>query len=249
MKFNNEYLRSINIERFAKYAIFDSCDIDPTVLSKATKGIQITGRMVTEMLAHEVSDYATRFSDLADMLGVSEQEAKRMIRAAVKVGYDQYDGTYGHPIKLEPEQLIYIVAALTIQEYGRKTDNLDEYVVRRFLSDYVDIGAIESDHDMSCYAFLIDYFEYCLGNEKVPITRYLKSFAGTKVTSKRLMSFFKRNFWYNDANAAEKVIGYACCSPKLADITNSIYGALCSIRKLVQEEHEEYLLNKAFDSQ
>ena len=247
MKFNNEYLKNINIERFAKYAIFDSCDIDPTALTKASKGIQCIGRLALEMLTQEIMPYAVSFSDLTDMIGISEREARRMIRTAIRVGHDEYDGTYGRPSIIEPEQAVYITAALTIQEYGRKASDLSEYIVRRNINEFLDIGAILSAYDMCCYVFLIEYFEHCLDFGKTPITKYIKDFGGVMVSTRRIKSFLERNYGYHDVDEVSEVVGMDVAAPRLSDVTNAIFDNLVELRDEEKRRYEKEQLDRAFD--
>lgn len=248
MKMKHDLLSHINMTRLVKLVLFNTSDVAPDIETKASKGIRDIERIVVEMFSQEMLQYAIRLDDAAEIIGISPKETRRNIRKAIKIGQEFYDGTYGRPCDIEPEQAVYIVTALAIQEYGRKSDDISEYVVRKYISDYLDIGSITSEYDMSCYVFLIEYFEHCLTYGKVSITKFLKTNANPFVTSRRLNNFMKRNDWYGDAEDVDRAIGLYTAQPRLSDVTNALLNVFDTIRECELSVKEEYDLNHAFNS-
>jgi hypothetical protein len=246
MRIETNVLDHINITRFAKYVAFNTCDIAPEAETKIQKGMSCLEKMITEMLSQDVLPYAIRFGDVAQLVGTNEKDAKRLIRGVLKLGQESYDGTYGRPATITPEHALYITTALIIQEYGRKINDLDEFVVRYNISDFLDIGAIETEYDMACYAFLIDYFESCLKyNKKLPLLKYLKENGNSFVTSTRLKRYFERNDWYGDLNLTAE-IGFPAATPKVSDVTSTLVDIFFKIREVEKEINEEWELDQAF---
>lgn len=246
MRIETNVLDHINVTRFVKYVAFNTCDIAPEVETKIQKGLSCFEKMITEMLSQDMLPYAIRFADVAQLVGTNEKDAKKQIRSVLKLGQEYYDGTYGRPIMIEPERALYITAALVIQEYGRKINDLDEFVVRYNISDFLDIGAIENEYDMACYAFLIDYFESCLSyNKKLPITKYLKENGNSFVTSTRLKRYLERNDWYGDENLTDE-IGFPGATPRVSDVTSTLVDIFFKIREVEKEINEEWELDQAF---
>lgn len=248
MKMNQDLLRNINVRRLAKYVIFETSDIKPEIETKAQKGLRDIECVVTEMLSQDMLSHIIRFDDAAESVGICAKDARHNIRKAIKVGQKHYDGTYGRPCDIEPEQAIYLVAALVIQEYGRRTDNLSEYVVRNHIGDYLDMGAIKTEYDMSCYVLLIDYFERCLEHGKVSITKFVNDHKSSLATSRRLNNFIKENSWYGDEDAVDETLGIYASQPKLSDVTNALLDEFKLIREKAEKEKEEYELNQACDN-
>ena len=247
MRIDTSILRSINVTRFAKYVVFNTCDISPEVDAKAQKGLDCLEKMVTEMLSQDVLPYAVRFSDVAQLVGTNTKDAKRTIRNLLKLGHECYDGTYGRPIVIEPERALYITTALVIQEYGRKSANPIEYTVRYNISDFIDIGAIENEYDMANYVFLIDYFERCLHLGKISISKFMKDNCSNLVTQTRLKRFIEKNYWYGDPES-NVINNFSCLTPSVSEVANRLYKIFVDIQKIEEEMHEDWELNQAFDS-
>ena len=247
MRIDTSILRSINVTRFAKYVVFNTCDITPEVEAKAQKGLSCLEKMVTEMLSQDMLPYAIRFADVAQLVGTNAKNARSTIRQLLKLGQDYYDGTYGRPVLIEPERAVYITTALVIQEYGRKSDNPIEYTVRYNISDFIDIGAIESAHDIANYVFLIDYFERCMHLGKISISKFMKDNGNSLVTPTRLKRFIEKNYWYG--NSESNVIeNFTCLTPSVSEVANRLYEIFVDIQKIEEEMHEDWELNQAFDS-
>ena len=246
MRTTASILDQINIRRFAKYVVFNTSDIKPEVETKARKGLSYFEKIVSEMLSQNMYTYALRLEDTATLVGSSYREVRSNIKRALKIGQEDYDGTYGRPEDITPERAIYITTALIIQEYGRKTDDLIEYVVRYHIGDFLDFGALESEYDMACYVYLIEYLERCLTFGKIPITKDLKENRNNMVSSKRIMSFIRKNYWYGSYKDAES-LGFNCATPKLSEVANTLFEVAESIRDITKDIHEEYELHKAFD--
>ena len=246
MRTTASILDQINIRRFAKYVVFNTSDIKPEVETKARKGLSYFEKIVSEMLSQNMFTYALRLEDTATLVGSSYREVRSNIKRALKIGQEDYDGTYGRPGDITPERAIYITTALIIQEYGRKTDDLIEHVVRYNIGDFLDFGALESEYDMACYVYLIEYLERCLTFGKIPITKDLKENRNDMVSNKRIMSFIRKNYWYGNDKTAES-LGFNCATPKLSEVANTLFEIVESIRDITKDIHEDYELNKAFD--
>ena len=203
--------------------------------------------MVTEMLSQDMLPYAIRFADVAQLVGTNAKDAKSTIRNLLKLGQDYYDGTYGRPFLIEPERALYITATLVIQEYGRKSDNPIEYTVRYNISDFIDIGAIETAYDIANYVFLIDYFERCLHLGKTSITKFMKDNCNNLVTQTRLKRFIEKNYWYDNPEG-NAFCNFSSLTPSIPEVTNKLYEIFVDIRKVEEEMREDWELNQAFDS-
>lgn len=241
MRTESEILKQINVTRFARYVVFGTCDIAPELEARARKGLDCIEKIVTGMFAQDMLPYAIHLSDVAELIGISPKEAKRRITSVLKLGHDSYDGVYGRPPILKPEHVVYLVAALVIHEYGRKSGDFVKYK----LDGYLDISAIETGYDMACYTFLIEYFERCFEYGKTPITKYLKENGGGMVTSTRVMHYIANNDWYGNNKAYKN--NFNTMAPKLSDIANTLFANLQNDYKKEEEERERYELDKAFD--
>ena len=245
MKFKTEILDSINVNRFAKYIVFNTCDIAPELITKARKGLSFMEKIVTGMIEQELLTHALRLEDAAEIVGISKSDAKRCIRHTLKLGQDFYDGTYGRPETITPEHAVYVTLALVLREYGRKSEDLVEYIVLYELDEYLDISIIQNEYDMACVVFLAEYFEYCLRYGKTSISKFLADNSNNFVSSKRLMNYIKKNDWYGTACALEK--GFESSTPKLSEVTSVLLDRLQEDLEAEKQRHDEYELNKAFD--
>ena len=245
MKIQN--LKKVNISHVALHALFIPCDrID--LIKKVEPGVQDTVKIVTEMLSHDMNDSVIRINDAIEMIGGNPKKMRRNINAAIKVSYDDYDGKYGRPPIIPADQFVYIVAALAIKELGRFSDDLDDFVAMTYLSDFIDIGAIENEYDMSCYMLLMDYFIECLArNEQLSLTNFVKNTASPYATISRLKRFFKKNDWYDQPELLMAMFKIQNVSPTPSTIAHALYRVLVKVREIEEEAAEEYELNKAFD--
>jgi len=248
MKMKN--LDHINMGRIAKMLIFNTCDVRPEIEKQAEKGIRDTVRIATEMLSQEMLSHVISLDDAAESIGISAQDARRHIKKAIKVGRTNYDGKFGQPEILDPDQLVYQTIAYAIDEYGRTADDINEYVVKYYIGEYLDVTAIKTKHDMGCYVFLIDFFERYLNEklEKTSFTKYLKGYIGPAVTSARLMSFMKKNDWYGNDDETFSKIGVRMSSPKLSDIINALIQNFEDVKELTLRQREQFELDQAFDN-
>lgn len=246
MKMQN--LKKVNISHVALHALFIPCD-RPDLAKKVEPGVQDTVKIVTEMLSRDMDDSVVRIDDAIEMIGGNPKKMRKHINDAIRISCDEYVGNFGRPPIIPADSFIYIVAALAMKELGRFAENLDEYIVMTQISDFIDIGAIENEHDMSCYVMLNDYFIECLvAKERLPLTPFIRDPDRSYVTSRRVKKFFRKNGWYDNPEELWMMLRIDSTStPTMSQITTSLLRLFKKLRKIELEVEEDYELHKAFD--
>lgn len=236
MRIDTSILSSINITRFAKCVVFNACDVTPEVKVKAKKGLSCLEKMVTEMLSQDMLPYAIRFADVAQLVGTSTKDAKRSVRNLLKLAHECYDDTYGCSTVIEPESALYVTTALVIQEYGRKSTNPIEYIVRYNIGDFINIEAISNEYDMASYVFLIDYFEHCLHFGKISIAKFIRDNRNSLITQTRLKKFIEKSYWYSSDSKSSSIENFSRLTPSVSEVTDSLYEFFVDIQKMMRED-------------
>ncbi|MBR1801935.1 hypothetical protein IJ768_01750 [Candidatus Saccharibacteria bacterium] len=240
-------LHHVNIRIQAIKVLFMSDNVAPENIKLAEQGIQDIEKLVTAILTQDVLPHAVAIDDAAEIAGGNPRKMRRNIREAIKAGQEHYDGTYGRPMITNVDNLVYLVTALTIRESGRKSDDINIFVVRTELFDFINPETIETAYDMSCYAFLVEYFENALDFEKKPLMKFLQDYNNKFVTKTRIIRLFEKQEWYFDAAQCKALLKIDSEQPKLLDVTKEFYKKLLDIKKVEQEIAEDYELNQTFD--
>lgn len=211
-------LQHVDIRSTIIPAFFQSPYARAEVIREADEGLRDIELSIITILDQEISPFAIKLKNVAELLGTTEKKMKSHIKAAQRVARDKYDGTYGRPEPVAVEKTIYFMTAMIIAECGRVSDDLDEYTVRFHMDEVFDLAALDTAQDLACWCFLVDYFEHCLKNGKTPITNFMKMHGSSAVSRSKLQSFIKKNDWYGDVEAFGDIFGINIATPTLSDI-------------------------------
>ena len=232
-------LKKVNIDHVTLHALLVPCD-QPELFKKVRPGVQDTVRIVTAMLSHNLSDDVIRIDSAAEMVGGNVKKMRDNISDAIKISCDEYEGNFGRPPIIPVDQFVYLVVALSVQEFGRFTDDPNEYIVMSHLSDYLDIGAIQDEYDMRCYIFLIDYFIDCLTrNERLPLSQAIEMADSPYVTSQRLKKYLRKNGWFSDPDEVLELLKIKSAAPTPTQVADSIFRSLKKKLKRLKKEAAE----------
>ncbi len=227
----------INIRKLIIPIIFGTNDISDETLNEVKKELRNIEVLITEMLDQGMSPFAMSIEDLAEMTGgASAKQIRRDLTRVMKIAHDKSGVTFEKPPVIEPERMFYILSAYILGECGRVSDDPAEWTVRFNMQDLFDMGALDSANDMVCWAFLIEYFEDCLMRGRMPITNYIKNYANSKVSARRLMTYLKKNYWYGDIEESSNLFMLSTATPSLSSIVNA---ALERFEKIYEEKKEE----------
>lgn len=217
MKFD---LTDVDVQAVLSPAFFASPHPKEEVVAAARKGFHALNCAVVAILDQGVSPYAIKIDDLVEYIGgMSPKEFCRSIIDAQKIAHDRYDGKYDPPEVLSVEQKLYSITAIVIAEIGRRSQDINEYTVKYFFDTIFDLSAIETAADLACWCLLIEYFEYCLSENKVaPITKFIKSHGNSLTTESRVKTFIRKNEFFISPTVFEEKFGISISSPTLSDI-------------------------------
>lgn len=191
-------LAGIDVRQLIIPAVFRTPFPDPQAVLEAEKGLTCVEQAVELILEHGFSPEAIRLDDIGDLMGQTIKKSMRKdINEMQKIAYDSYDGEYYPPQILPAENLIYKVTAHTIYECGRLSTDLVEYTVKTLFDSMFDVEALETESDMACWAFLIEYFEDNLRHGGYRSLSTALAQSGSRYVSKtRMGTFIKKNYWY-----------------------------------------------------
>ena len=241
-------LTHVDIQTQAIKALFRADSVAPEIVKKAEPGLRVIEKFVSTVLAQEVLPHAVAFDDVVEIMGGNPRKVRHDIREAIKVGQEFYDGTYGRPDIDSPDHIVYVVTAMVIRETGRKNRDINTYISRVYMPKFINLRRIKSPYDLSCYAFLVDYFEHALYFGRKPITKSLKDHSGKYLTSRRIMNLLERQDWYGDFDKVKGKLGIGAYSPKLSEFTNAVFEILLKEKGEELRRAERYELDKAFDN-
>ena len=213
-------LAGIDIRQLAISAIFKTPFPKPQAILQAEKGLNFVEQAVEILLEHQFSPEAIRLDDIADLMGnVTPRTIRKEIKRAQKIALDNYDGEYDPPLPIPAESLIYRVAAHTIYECGRLSGDLIEYTVRTYFDSMYDIEALETESDMACWAFMIEYYEDNLryGSYR-PTTPLIKQAGSRFVSRTRMETFLKKNFWWGNSSDVEDIFNINIGEPTITEV-------------------------------
>lgn len=213
-------LKGIDVRQLVIPAIFQTPFPDQQAIKSAEQGLEYIEDAVGTIIEHDFSAEAIRLEDVADLIGdASPRAIKKAINKAQKIAHDAYDGEYNPPTSIAPEALIYQITAHTIYECGRLSKDLIEYTVRTYFDSMFDVSALETESDMACWAFLIDYFEDNLryGGYR-PISAILKRSGHKFVSKTRLNTFIRKNCWWGVEEDVADVFQIWMDEPGVVDI-------------------------------
>ncbi len=195
MKFN---LTGIDVRQLIIPAVFQTPFPKPQAVLEAEKGLMYVEQAVELLLEHGFSPEAIRLDDIADLMSsTAKKTMRREINKMQKIAYEAYDGEYYPPQILPAESLIYKIAANTIYECGRLSTDLVEYTVKTHFDSMFDTEAIETESDIACWVFLIEYFEDNLRHGGYRSFSTALTQSGSRFVSKpRMETFIKKNCWY-----------------------------------------------------
>lgn len=237
----SRHLKEINISHITLHALLIPCD-RPDLAKKVEEGVRDTVRIVTAMLSHNMDDNVINTKDAAKMIGGDIKKMRAHIDAAIKVGCDEFnDDEVDCPPAIPADQLIYLVATLSIKEIGCLSDDLNERIVMTQLPDFLDIGAIRSASDMRCYLFLMDYLTECLSHDDLGNVMFrLEGSGDPYVTPQRMRNFIKNNYWYNDPEELLGMFMIHHTSPKVPRVVKALFEVLTKAREVTVEMEEYY---------
>ena len=197
-------LTGIETMKIVVPSVFLTSHVADPVLRATQKGLHDIELCAVTMINHELNDYAIRLEDVSDLFGGNTRTLRREVKEANKAAHDFFPGEYDPPEVMDPDKLIYGITAIIIAEASRLNHDIDQYIVRTNMDSLFDIGAIDNYHDFACYRTLIEYFEYCLSDDKLySLNKFIKMRGGKNVSEARMMTFLKKNFWYTDADEFE----------------------------------------------
>lgn len=228
-------LSKLHVNSVVIPALFQSSHVKDEVIKEAGDGIRALNLLISEMLDQEITPFSIKIEDIAEMIGADKKKLRRDIKNAMKTAHDKYDGVYDPPTVVEVDKIFYIMSAIVIADNGRMSNDIIEYVVRTNLDEYFDIGALDTAYDFACYIALIDYFETCLRNGRVALTPFLKQYSNSMVTTRRLESYFKKNWWYGDPDTSERLFMLNTESPSISSVTNAM---LENLNRILQNTEE-----------
>lgn len=228
MKIQN--LEKVNISHVAMHALLIPCN-RADLIKKVEPGVQDTVKIVTVMLSHDMDDSIIRVNDAVEMIGGNLRKMRKNIDDAIRISCEGYEGNFGRPEIIPADQFIYIVAALAIKELGRFADDVNEYTVMTRTADILDVGAIHSGYDMSCYVMMINYEINCLErDEQLSLTSFIKATNSPYATTARLKKFLKKNRWYDDEEELLSVLKIRQPAPTPSTIAHALFRALRKMR-------------------
>ena len=241
-------LEHVNICHIAYRVLQAPCNRSD-IIKAIQPGVSAIEKIVTCILNQDVLPHAVKLGNAAELIGSNSKIIRGYIQNASKLIYSSFEGSFDRPTILPPEQIIYLVTACAIRESARNTDDINEYIARSKMGVLLDIGALRTEYDMSCYAFLIEYIEDSLRmNEKKVFGQYLKNAGNSLVTNTRLLNFFKKNDWYGDEIATQYLLGIDAVAPKVSEVVDAIWKRMLQFRvdALIRKEEDD--LEYAFDN-
>ena len=216
----NLNLKDADIQGVLVPAFFASPHPSNEALKEARAGLHNLTCAVVTILDQGVSPHVLRVDDLIDYIGgITPKDFADSIMEAQKVARDQYDGTFDPPAVLPLEKKLYSIAAIVLSEIGRRSDDIDEYTVKRHFDEIFDLSAIDTTADFACWCLLIEYFEYCLREGKAaPITKFIKMHGSSLTTESRMMTFIKKNEFYEYSDVFAERFGITESKPTLSQV-------------------------------
>ncbi len=217
MKFN---LSEADVQAVLSPAFFASPHPRDEVVAAARKGFHALNCAVVAILDQGISPYALKIDDLVECIGgMTPKEFCRSVNEAQKIAHDRYDGKYDPPEVLPVEQKLYSITAIVISEIGRRSQDINEYTVKYLFDTVFDLSAIETVADFACWCLMIEYFEYCLREDKaVPITKFIKMHGNSLTTESRVKTFIRKNEFFVSPTVFEEKFGVKISNPTLSEI-------------------------------
>lgn len=235
-------MKKLHVKAMVIPALFQTPHVKDEVLRAAWDGVQDLNLLITEILDQECNPLAIRLEDVADTIGSNAREMRSNIKKAMKVARDRYDGIYDPPAIIEVDRLLYMLTTIIIADDGRMSDDVVKYVVRTNMDAFFDTSRLENEHDFACYVALIDYFETCLLYKKLSITAYLKQHGNALISSKRMLTYLKKNWWYGDPEETQRIFTIDTEAPSLPDILKATEEILeCLIDNTVEANFNAYV--------
>lgn len=232
-------LQQVNIRKLILPVVYGTTNVSDEALKLGDQGLKTLEILIRTALEHDLVSNALEIEKLVDVTvsGLTANSAIGNINKLMKVAHDKYDGKFEPPAIGDPEKMFYFLLAYTLADCGRVSEDPIEWSVRWNMDTLFDMGAIETAHDMACWAFLVEYFEDCLNRgERIPITRYFKNYGRAMVTPRRLEAFLKKNYWYGDADESKRLFMLDTESPAVSSITGA---ALEFFTRIYEEKLEE----------
>ena len=235
----NLSLKDADIQGVLVPAFFATPHPSAEVLKEARVGLHNLNCAVATILDQGISPHALKVDDLVSYIGgITPKAFCDSIMAAQKVARDMYDGTFDPPAILPIEKKLYSIVAIVLSEIGRRSDDINEYTVKRHFDEVFDLSAIDTVADFACWCLLIEYFEYSLREEKaVPITKFLKTHGSTLTTESRMMTFIKKNEFYDNSDVFADIFGITGSKPTLSQVAKLGFETFSYYKTLIEERN------------
>ena len=231
-------LTHVSVMKIVKPCVFQTRFVPDEILKPADRGLHDIELAVVTLISHELNDYCLRIDDVCDLFGGKPNVMRREVRELISLAHDFYPGKFDPPAIIAPDKMIYGITAIVIAEASRLNDDIDQYVVRTKMDSLFDIAAIDNVYDFACYRSLMEYFEYCLSFGKSSICDFIKRCGGTLVTKHRMMTFLKKNIWYNNQLEFQSRFGEEYLpEATLSDITNVAYKKFVELKRVTEENN------------